>query len=86
METPVGRALLRLTGVSLVAVVVVALVAPRRVNVVYDQSLVALSVVVFVVCALLVRVPRWLRGRWTPVAASAGVRGCDPPLRVVARV
>ena len=33
MESPVGRALLRLAGVSLVAVAVVALVAPRPVNV-----------------------------------------------------
>ena len=58
MESPVGRALLRLTGVSLVAVAVVALVAPRRVSVDYRWQVVVPTVVVGIALAARVRVPR----------------------------
>lgn len=70
METPVGRALLRLTGVSLVLVVATALLAPRQPNITYDRAIV---VPVLVVCAALAwfgRVPGALKNRWVPVGVA----------------
>ena len=72
METPVGRALLRLTGVSLLAVAVVALVAPRAANVEYRWQVVVPTVVVLLVVAAVARVPRWLENRWVPVVVAVG--------------
>ncbi|ADU48640.1 hypothetical protein [Intrasporangium calvum] len=70
METPVGRALLRLTGVSLVLVVVVALVAPRQPNISYDRAVVVPALVVFLVAAWFGRVPVRLKNRWLPVVVA----------------
>ena len=73
MESPVGRTLLRLTGVSLVAVAVVALIAPRRVSVDYRWQVVVRTVVVGIAFAVRVRVPSALKSRWLPgVIAVAG--------------
>jgi hypothetical protein len=72
MESPVGRALLRLTGVSLVAVAVVGLLAPRAVNVPHRPLVVVPATLGLVALALLVRVPRWARSRWLPVATAVG--------------
>lgn len=73
MESPVGRTLLRLTGVSLVAVAVVALIAPRRVSVDYRWQVVVPTVVVGIALAARVRVPSALKSRWLPgVIAVAG--------------
>ncbi len=62
MDSRVGRALLRLAGVSLVAVALVALVAPRPVNVAHRWQVVVPATVALVVVAALVRVPGWPRG------------------------
>ena len=75
METPVGRALLRLTGVSLVIVAVVALVAPRAANIDYRWQVVVPTVVVLLVVAAVARVPSWLENRWVPVIVSVGGGG-----------
>jgi hypothetical protein len=75
MDSAVGRALLRLTGVGLLAVAVVALVAPRPVITPFRWPVVLVGVAVLVALALVVRLPRWLGGRWVPavVAALGGV-------------
>lgn len=70
MESPVGRALLRLTGVSLVAVALVAVAVPRRVSVDYRWQVVVPSVLVFVAMAAFVRVPSVLKNRWLPVVVA----------------
>lgn len=71
MESPVGRVLLRLAGVSLFAVAVVGLVAPRPVNVGYRwQVVVPVAVGLVVVVAAAVRLPRWSKNRWLPVVVS----------------
>ena len=73
MESPVGRALLRLTGISLLAVALVGLVDPRRVSVDYRWQVVVPTVGVGVVLAALGRVPHTLKRRWVPgVVAVAG--------------
>ena len=73
METPVGRALLRLTGVSLVLVSVAALVAPRRANIGYDWFVVVPTVVAVVAVALLGRLPLVFTGRRAPRAVAVVV-------------
>lgn len=85
METPVGRALLRLTGVSLVAVAVVALVAPRPVNVAYDRWVVVPVTLLLVVVALTVRVPGPLRARWVPATVSVAGGALATVLGLVGR-
>ncbi|MFM6847859.1 MAG: hypothetical protein ACKOVB_02010 [Terrabacter sp.] len=72
MDTPVGRALLRLTGVSLVAVALVGMVAPRAVNVAYRPVVVVPVALGLLALALLVRVPRWAKNRWVPAATAVG--------------
>ena len=72
METPVGRALLRLTGVLLVLVALVALVAPRPGFVEYNRWVVAPTAIVAVCVAVLGTVPDALKNRWVPVAVSVG--------------
>lgn len=72
MDSPVGRLLLRLTGVGLLCVALVALVAPRPVITPYRWPVVVGGVVVLVVLALVVRLPRWLVGGWVPVAVAVG--------------
>lgn len=73
MESPVGRVLLRLAGVSFVAVALVGLVAPRPVNVGYRWQVVVPVAVGLVMLAGVVRLPRWSKTRWTPaVVAVAG--------------
>ncbi len=72
MDTPVGRALLRLTGVSLVAVALVGLVAPRPVNVAHRPLVVVPVTLALLAAAALVRVPRWAKNRWVPAATAVG--------------
>ena len=72
MESPVGRALLRLTGVSLVAVAVVGLVGPRAVNVAHRPQVVVPVTLSLVALSVLVRVPAWAKNRWLPVAVALG--------------
>lgn len=73
MESPVGRALLRLTGVSLIAVALVALVDPRPANIDYRWQVVVPTVAVLVGLASVGRVPAALKNRWLPaVVAVAG--------------
>ncbi|MEO7751868.1 MAG: hypothetical protein ABIS35_00495 [Terracoccus sp.] len=85
METPVGRALLRLTGVSLVIVATVALVAPRRANIGYDWFVVVPTVVVALAGALTLRVPDALHGRWVPLVVSLAGGVVSGALGVVMR-
>ncbi len=85
METPAGRALLRLTGVSLVVVAMVALVAPRRANIGYDWFVVVPTVVVALGAALTLRVPARLRGRWVPLVVSVAGGVVSGALGVVMR-
>ncbi|HET8988043.1 MAG TPA: hypothetical protein VFN43_05985 [Humibacillus sp.] len=75
MDSTVGRVLLRLTGVVLLAVALVALIAPRPVITPYRWPVVVAGVVVLVVLGVVVRVPRWVRRDWVPavVAVSGGV-------------
>ena len=72
MESPVGRALLRLAGVSLVAVAVVGLVAPRPVNVEHRWQVVVPVTLGLVLLAAVVRVPAWAKRRWVPVVIAIG--------------
>jgi hypothetical protein len=72
METPVGRAVLRLTGVLLIAVAVVALVAPRAANIEYRWQVVVPTVVVLLVVAAVARVPKWLEKSWVPAVVAVG--------------
>ena len=72
MESPVGRALLRLAGVSLVAVALVGLVAPRPVNVGHRWQVVVPVCAALVLLAVLVRVPQWAKNRWVPVVVAVG--------------
>ncbi|GAB3875824.1 glycosyltransferase family protein [Terrabacter terrigena] len=72
MDTPVGRALLRLTGVSLVAVGLVGLLAPRAVNVAHRPQVVVPATLGLLALAGLVRAPRWAKNRWLPVATAIG--------------
>ena len=72
MDTPVGRALLRLTGVSLVGVAVVALVAPRPVNVAHRPQVVVPVTLALLVLAAVARVPGWGKNRWLPVVTALG--------------
>jgi len=72
METPVGRVLLRLTGVFLVLVATVALVAPRPGFVEYNRWVVAPVVIAALAVAWLGRVPDALKNRWLPVVVSVG--------------
>lgn len=72
MDSPVGRLLLRLTGVGLLAVALVALVAPRPVITPYRWPVVVAGVVVLVALGLVVRVPRRLVRDWVPVAVAVG--------------
>ncbi|GAA2746235.1 hypothetical protein GCM10009868_30910 [Terrabacter aerolatus] len=71
MESPVGRALLRLAGASLVAVAVVGLVAPRPVNVGYRWQVVVPVALGLVVLASVLRLPPWSKTRWLPVVVAA---------------
>ncbi len=75
MDSAVGRLLLRLTGAGLLAVSVVALVAPRPVITPLRWPVVLLGVAVLAVIALLVRVPRVLLRGWVPgfVAFAGGI-------------
>jgi hypothetical protein len=84
MDSPVGRLLLRLTGVGLLGVSLVALVAPRPVITPYRWPVVIAGVVVLVTLALVARLPRWLVRGWVPavvavagglVAAAVGLAG-----------
>jgi len=72
MESPVGRALLRLAGVALVAVAVVGLVAPRPVNVEHRWQVVVPVTLGLVLLAAVVRVPSWAKGRWTSLVIAVG--------------
>ena len=72
MESPVGRALLRLAGVSLVTVAVVGLVAPRPVNVEHRWQVVVPVTLGLVLFAAVVRVPGWAKRRWVPVVIAVG--------------
>jgi hypothetical protein len=72
MESPVGRVLLRLAGVSLVAVAVVGLVAPRAVNVAHRWQVVVPVTVALVLLAAALRLPRWAKSRWTPAVVAVG--------------
>ena len=72
MDSPVGRLLLRLTGVGLLGVALVALVAPRPVITPYRWPVVVAGVVVLVTLAVVVRLPGWLRSRWVPAAVAVG--------------
>jgi hypothetical protein len=72
MESPVGRALLRLAGVSLVAVAVVGLLAPRPVNVEHRWQVVVPVTLGLVLLAAVVRVPAWAKQRWVPLAVAVG--------------
>ena len=72
MESPVGRALLRLAGVSLVAVAVVALVVPRPVNVGHRWQVVLPVTLGLVLLAAVVRVPGWAKRPWVPVVVAIG--------------
>jgi hypothetical protein len=75
MDSPVGRLLLRLTGVGLLAVAVVALVAPRPVITPFRWPVVVVGVAALVALALVARLPRWLAQGWVPatVAVLGGV-------------
>ena len=84
MDSPVGRLLLRLTGVGLLAVAVVALVAPRPVITPFRWPVVVAGVAVVVVVALAARLPRRLERGWVPpavavlggaIAAAVGLAG-----------
>lgn len=70
MENPVGRALLRLTGISLVLVAVVAVVAPRQPNISYDPKIVVPVLIVALAFAWFGRVPTVLKNRWLPVVVA----------------
>src|SRR6478752_471107 len=72
MESPVGRVLLRLTGVSLFVVAVVGLVAPRPVNVGYRWQVVVPVTLGLLVLAVAVRLPSWAKHRWTPAVVAVG--------------
>lgn len=72
MESRVGRALLRLAGVSLVAVALVALVAPRPVNVGHRWQVVVPVTVALVVLAALMRVPAWAKRRGAALVVAVG--------------
>jgi hypothetical protein len=72
MDTPVGRALLRLTGVSLVAVAIVGVVAPRAVNVAHRPLVVVPATLGLLALAVLARVPGWAKSRWLPAATAVG--------------
>ena len=72
MKSPVGRVLLRLAGVSLVAVAVVGLVAPRPANVGHRWQVVVPVCLGLVVLALVMRVPGWAKNRWLPITVAIG--------------
>ncbi|HKX67444.1 MAG TPA: hypothetical protein VJN29_09490 [Intrasporangium sp.] len=73
MDNPVARALLRLTGVALVTVAVVAVVAPRQPNISYDPRIVVPVLIVALAIGWFGRVPEVLKNRWMPiVVATAG--------------
>ncbi|MEW1952995.1 hypothetical protein [Terrabacter sp. NPDC080008] len=72
MESPVGRVLLRLAGVSLLAVALAGLVAPRPVNVAHRWQVVVPVTVALVLLAMVIRLPGWLRGRWVPPVVALG--------------
>ena len=62
MEPLLGKALNRLAGVSLVAVALVALVAPRDPNLTYSRWRVSVFLAVLLLGAVVARVAR---GRWS---------------------
>ena len=70
MENPVGRALLRLTGVALVMVAIVAVVAPRQPNISYDLRVVVPVLIVALAFAWFGRVPAVLKNRWLPIVVA----------------
>lgn len=70
METPVGRALLRLTGISILLVALVAMIAPRPGFIDYDRWVVVPVVLVALAVGLLGRVPDALKNRWLPVVVA----------------
>lgn len=70
MKSPVARFLLRLTGVCLIAVALVAIVAPRPANTHYRWPVVLTAVAVFVGLAAVVHVPPALKNRWVPVVVA----------------
>ncbi|EWT03431.1 hypothetical protein N865_17025 [Intrasporangium oryzae NRRL B-24470] len=70
MESPVSRSVLRLAGAGLVAVALVALVAPRPANIHYRWPVVLPTVAVLLGLAALVRVPAALKNRWLPVVVA----------------
>ncbi|WP_185749054.1 hypothetical protein [Humibacillus xanthopallidus] len=72
MDSPVGRLLMRLTGVGLLGVALVALVAPRAVITPYRWPVVVVGVVALVLLALVARLPRWLGRGWVPPAVAVG--------------
>src|SRR5829696_6284550 len=72
MDSSVGRVLLRLAGVSLVAVALVALVAPRPVNIGHRWQVVVPVTLVLVLLAAVLRLPCWAKNRWMPVVVAVG--------------
>ena len=70
MKTPVGTALLRLTGVALVIVAVVAVVAPRQPNISYDSWIVVPALVAAMAFAWFGRVPTVLKNRVLPFVVA----------------
>lgn len=70
MENPVGRALLRLTGVALVLVAIVAVVAPRQPNISYDPRIVVPVLVIALAFGCFGRVPAVLKNRWLPIVVA----------------
>ncbi|HET7822564.1 MAG TPA: hypothetical protein VFL10_13660 [Ornithinibacter sp.] len=70
MQARVGRFVMVVVGVLLVAVAVTALVAPRRPFTIYDQPVVIGVTAVFLLVGLLWRPPSWLRrvlrASWVP--------------------
>ena len=79
MEPLLGKALNRLAGVSLVAVALVALVAPRDPNLTYSRWRVSVFLAVLLLGAVVVRVAR---GRWSVRRGDRGLR----PLSVLVTV
>ena len=85
MENQVGRALLRLTGVALVIVVIVAVVAPRQPNISYDPKIVMPAFIVALAFAWFGRVPAVLKSRWVPVIVAVVGGGVAAGLGLVLR-
>ena len=70
MDNPVARALLRLTGIALVIVAIVAVVAPRQPNISYDPRIVVPVLIVALAIGWFGRVPEVLKNRWLPIVVA----------------